>query len=406
MKQLKIIALVCILALCLEGCQTVGANVRFSVERINSDSNLSGSGADYYYYDGGMFNYYSFGSNEVKTREMLSEGERMEDFTVWNDTIYYVTRYLVDRDWEWKIKRFEYKLGIVETFLPWDRMRLLYNGKENQKISSVRVETHDDNLLIEINDRYSTQVYICSTDDSVNPELTDVNNLFSDENRTEAAEKVLHEGIIIERQYDEERGKYTIVRVRDEKSGRHIFSNYYEACLNVDGEDVRIWKEDSEFWYCEESSSMKHKISCLSGSEYKNSLIFETKLTVENGKIIGLVHAVRDYRSDSYYPTQRDLRYDVLFSLNPKTGENSILYKLENNLTRILGYQDGIIYLMTDYKIYSQPVKDDRKRKLLYELPEYVVYRFDWQEEHLLVFYDNPESHELVTDLQIKQDGN
>lgn len=96
----------------------------------------------------------------------------------------------------------------------------------------------------------------------------------------------------------------------------------------------------------------------------------------------------------------------MLFRLNPETGESSILYKPGNNRTRIVGYQDGIIYLMESYKIYSQPIEDGGKRILLYELPEHTDYRFDWQGDHLLIFYNCFEHHELVTDLLIKQDGN
>ncbi|MDE7062582.1 MAG: hypothetical protein K2O73_04975, partial [Lachnospiraceae bacterium] len=361
--------------------------------------------SDYYYFNGNIY-HYSLENNEEDTKKFLSEGEHMKDFAACNDTIYYVVKQMVGRDTEWAVKRLEYKSGRVKTFLPWDRLFLLYNGGEDQEISLVRVEIYEDNLLIEINNRYSTQVYICPTDDSMNPELTDVNDLFPEENGLEVVEKILYKGIIIERQYDEERGKYTIIGVRDEESGRRIFSDYYEACLKVDGEDVYIWKEDSEFWYCEEGSSMKHNISCLSGNEYENTLIFERKLTVENGEIIGLIHTVRDYRSQPDYPNQGDLRYDVLFRLNPKTGENSILYKPENNRTRIIGYQDSIIYLMEKYKIYSQSVEDGEERILLYELPEHTDYRFDWQGGHLLIFYDDFERYELVTDLQIKQDGN
>lgn len=403
MKRLKIIVMVCMLAICLEGCKVyLGSGVNFTVERINSDSNLSGSETDYYYFNGNMY-HYSFENHEEESKKFLSVGEYMEDFAVWNDTIYYVVKQMVGREAEWTIKRLEYKSGIVKTFLLWDRLFLLYNGGEDQEISLVRVEIYEDNLLIEINDRYSTQVYICPTDDSMNPELTDVNDLFPKENGLEEVEKILYKGIIIERQYDEERGKYTIIGVRDEESGRRIFNDYYEACLKADGEDVYIWKEDSGFWYREEGSSVKHNISCLSGSEYENSKIYESKLTVENGEIIGLVHAVRDYRSASDYPDQGDLRYDVLFRLNPKEGENSILYKPENNRTRIIGYQDGIIYLMEKYKIYGQPVEDEGERILLYELPEHTDCRFDWQEGHLLVFYDEFERYELVIDLQIKQ---
>lgn len=232
--------------------------------------------------------------------EFLLEDECMEDFTIGNDTIYYVVQYVVGRKWE--IKRFEYTSGMTDTLLSWKDVISLYDGDEDEEISSVRVESYGDDLLIQIMDRFSRQVYICRIDDNVNLEFIDVNDLFPEENKSEKTEEIVYNGIIIERQYDMEREKYTIIRVRDEESGRNIFSNYFEACLEVDGEDVIIWKEDSEFWYRKGNDSEEHKISCLSENEYKGSVIFENKLTVENGEIVGLVHAVREFPAQTDYP--------------------------------------------------------------------------------------------------------
>ena len=107
-------------------------------------------------------------------------------------------------------------------------------------------------------------------------------------------------------------------------------------------------------------------------------------MTSENGHIIGLVHVPRESYCDSFDPSQDELKCDVLFQLNPKTGENSILYKTENNRTRIIGYQDGVIYLLRDFKIYSS-IMESKEEKLIAELPEDTFYEFDWQGDYLIV---------------------
>ena len=78
------------------------------------------------------------------------------------------------------------------------------------------------------------------------------------------------------------------------------------------------------------------------------------------------------------------MKYDILFSLNPETGANKILYRAEDNHTRIIGYQDETVYLLKDYKIYSQAIGTN-ENTLLLELPQDCDYRFDWQGGYLIV---------------------
>ena len=53
-----------------------------------------------------------------------------------------------------------------------------------------------------------------------------------------------------------------------------------------------------------------------------------------NGEIIGLLHVPKNPMNLS----QKELKYDVLFRLDPETGESSILYCARNKCTRIIEY--------------------------------------------------------------------
>ena len=96
------------------------------------------------------------------------------------------------------------------------------------------------------------------------------------------------------------------------------------------------------------------------------------------------MHAVKNIRCNPSGIRQEQLRYDVLFKLDPETGESSILYKARNNRTRVIGYQDGVIYLLKNFRIYTQDVENG-KRELFLKLPRDNSYTFDWQGDHLIV---------------------
>ena len=73
--------------------------------------------------------------------------------------------------------------------------------------------------------------------------------------------------------------------------------------------------------------------------------------------------------------------------LDPETGKNRILYRTENNRTRIIGYQDGLIYLMKNSGIYTRNAKSGETELFLTlpENPEDADYMFDWQGDYFIV---------------------
>ena len=94
---------------------------------------------------------------------------------------------------------------------------------------------------------------------------------------------------------------------------------------------------------------------------------------------------------------QKHLRWDVLFSYDIQTGACEILYRPGNNRTRIIGYEDGVMYLYEKDAIYQKPL-DGRKEKLAI-LPPSDSYTFDWWDGKLIVL--DHETNELVEVVEI-----
>ena len=135
-------------------------------------------------------------------------------------------------------------------------------------------------------------------------------------------------------------------------------------------------------------------ITCLNQSRYDRSELYEQYMIQEGeDTIIGLLSVADDPRV-SIEMVQGDIRRDLLFQLNIETGESKILYDTKNNLTRIIGYDEGVIYLFKDdYKVYSQSLVGGELTELL-ALPEAEDIVFDWQGDYLIVRYINEGGNE------------
>lgn len=249
------------------------------------------------------------------------------------------------------------------------------------------IDSYGECLLLSLGDSRKRYIFACPVDGDLKKDCIEVNDLFPEENKTGVEEEIVYQGIRIQRYYDIEKEEYSIIEVGEEESGRAIFTNKEDStAIRADEKIVslnHVWGVDKYSYYVE-GDPKEHRINCLSISKYEYSVIQKDKLTVENGEIIGLLHVVKNMRCNPYDPSQDDLKYDVLFRLNPETGESGILYRAEDNLSRIIGYRDETVYLMKDYKIYSQTI-GSQENKLLLELPQDYDYRFDWQGDYLIV---------------------
>lgn len=132
--------------------------------------------------------------------------------------------------------------------------------------------------------------------------------------------------------------------------------------------------------------------------DYHYTDVALSHLDQSDEKIIGITQVPLNVRYRGGRLAQKGLRYDILFSYDPATESCEILYQPKNNRTRIIGYQDGLVYLFRENEIYRQRLNSDKKEELA-SLPESDSYTFDWWKDYLLVF--DHEKNELVEVLEI-----
>ena len=145
-----------------------------------------------------------------------------------------------------------------------------------------------------------------------------------------------------------------------------------------------------EYYYRLEDGEAQH-IDCLQKWRFRKGNLYSGNLTTDREDIIGLVQ-VASLRRVLWFQDivmHRHLVKEVVFRLNPETGENEILYETENNLTRIVGYHNKKIYLVRDYCIYTVDVQTGEEQELCRlwqdERKDRCDYLFDWQGDYLIV---------------------
>ena len=135
-------------------------------------------------------------------------------------------------------------------------------------------------------------------------------------------------------------------------------------------------------------------IECLNEHEYYNCFLANTSITTYKDKIIGLLEVPRT-RDGGYDSFQRYLKYDLLFELDPITNESQIIYQTESKYQRIVGYDEGKVYLYEYNCIYEVDIETN-KMELLKEIEPYEELEFNWTEEGLTIDNVDDGYHELV----------
>ena len=349
----------------------------YVVKRLSAESNARGDDEKYIFRQGKKILCYSLKTEELEEYDInLPEGERITCDAIVGDQVYYVLSNHI-------VRRFDCKKQIDKEVLSEEDIRSIC---DLEHWTYLFVTSSGQNLVLMIKDR----AFICPADGDLKTDCIGVNTLFPEEDKTGGEQIIRYRGMRIGRRYDVKKERYQIIDIWEEKDGRSLFPHNERYTIKSGETQVILnhTRDYRDYSYQVEGTLREQRIRCLNVTAYKDSHIQGNKLTTENGDIIGLVHVPRESCYDSFDPSQDDLKYDALFRLNPQTGENSILYKTENNCTRIIGYQDGVIYLLRDFKIYSS-IMESREEKLIAELPEDTYYEFDWQGDYLIVINQN-----------------
>lgn len=367
----------------------------YLVNIINSDQNRYADETYYFYKGLACVRRYSLedGSIEYYAND---KGYEVKNFAVWDGDIYYVR----SNDAGFELWRQNIQTGEKTMILSKEDIEALNGGKElisGKGSSYCHVDAYKDYLYLTLSGRHE---YICPIKGDFMQECIDISTLFQEDNTSGEIQRVVYNGIMFERCYSSKHEQYETIGIRDE-SGHKILHKDSGTGIQVNGKIVRFTKDANtkDFKYRIGGGDFR-TIKCLQEEKFKRSDIYEKYLTVENGKIIGWLSVSR-HPMMSWDLYQNDLEKDVLFELDIETGESQILYDTVNNLEKIIGYQDGIIYFAGNDKVYSREL-DSGKEKVLFDLPGGENYIIDWQAGYLII--RGEVKVEEVTAYQISED--
>lgn len=151
------------------------------------------------------------------------------------------------------------------------------------------------------------------------------------------------------------------------------------------GEWVYLTKAGDYFYYQKGFGAGKHEIECLSEYRYCYSEIWFDNVAVEGKKLIGILSVSKDSKT-GYNLYQEEIEEDVLFEVDLQNNSSRIIYNTGNNKTRIIGYREGMIYLLKDGVIYEEEIKKETREELL-DLREEDFYRADTAYRRTFNFY-------------------
>ena len=126
----------------------------------------------------------------------------------------------------------------------------------------------------------------------------------------------------------------------------------------------------------------------MGNDQYQYLVIGEdSEFIVDDGVIIGFL--VREQLKGHPFPFVKPPKYrEVLVRLNPDTGESELLCKTEGNSGSLIGYREGRLYLVKNFKVYRRDL-DSGVEEELFELPEGDRFFLSWRAGYLLIRKDD-----------------
>lgn len=365
---LESVILACLYGLDLAGVEEKKVEERYVVTRLGAKSSRRGGEEDYIFWRGNKIILYTLETGKTAEYEFEKpERKGIEPGVIIGSQAYYA---LTDHS----VRRFDWEKQTDEEIFSEKEILDMCGWEEWPEASYIYIKRSKDCFWLQVcsggvirdTDIWSeAHIYICPVEGDMKTDCMEVNTLFPEEDRTGRDQVIRYQDLRIRRYYDERSQVYRISELREAKQ-RIIF---------------RKW---GQFSYHMAGKPEEREITCLSQDSYSYAHLQDNDITEENGEFIGLLQVPKNIRCDPINPPQDELKYDVLFRLEPQTGESSILYSPWNKSTRIIGYQDGMIYLLRNFKIYSRAVESEEEKQIA-ELPKDTYYEFDWQGDYLIV---------------------
>lgn len=351
---------------------------RYLVNQINSDNNRNKSDESYFYADNYNIYRYSFSQDETEICVRLDkeDGYFIKNYAVYEEKIYYIK----SNGNMYELCCRNYISDSEEVLLSNNDMAQFNEGKQLGTYEYPAVDAYGGYLFFAIVEKYE---YMCPIEGDIKTDSIHLNSLFESEGQSGDIQRAVYDGIVIER-YVVSDGKYEIRSIKDIQGYKILYLNI-EPSIGVDDKQIRFYKnwKTGDIWYQVDESVLRNIVSIFRGDEYKNSHINEDYLTIEDGKIIGVLSVSRHW-AEYKYLDQYNLDRDVLFELDIETGESRILLDTKNNLTKIIGYQNGLVYLVKNEKVYSYELETKEKTEL-FDLPKGKNYIIDWQVDYLII---------------------
>jgi len=368
---------------------------RYLVEHINSDANRNGDDTNYFYMNARGVFCYSLKEATTTAYVYLDDLEyKIHDFAVWNEYIYYVR----EGTEEYELWKYNYETGEEVRLLSDDDITDFFESQNfirNKERDCFHIDIYEDYLYFDLSNK---PVFLCYIEGDILKDSFDINSLFRTEDKSGEIQQAVYNGVKIERYYISSYGSYKTIGIRDEKGNKVLYS--IEDSIIVDNKKVRFTKEagTSDFQYSIDGEEGQHDIEWLQEEEFECSTIEEEYLTAENGKIIGWISVSR-HPNVAINLYQSDIDRDILFDLDIETGESRILYDTKSNQEKIIGYEEGTLYLVRGGKVYSHLLDGGQEREL-FELPEEEEYIIDWQAGYLIIrnenLFDGREGEEII----------
>lgn len=345
MKAEKVLILCCLFLCLCTGCSYGNENKphsKYIVMNINGDKNDSED--DYFFKTSRTIYQFSISEQEIIDSIRYEDGV-IDDFAVCDEYIFFLTgRGMREPE---KIWRYDRESRTCEVYLETD--------------NCYRMAVYDGNLLYGQDD-----VFVCPIDGNPDEDCVSLMEQFGDTDSIVQSREISYQGLRIWRVYLNSRHTYYIAQVVDEENNEIILSNSigmtdYSAGdeIWVDGEWV-YFNQDGRtllFYYQKGFGSDRQKIECLDDRQYRYSKIDPLNMTVEGEKIFGILPVLKNLKTD-------DAKKDVLFEIDMENGSSRIIYDTKNSKTKIIGYQEGTVYLLKDDVIYEEDIEGKKCEKV------------------------------------------
>lgn len=365
-----IIVLSCVLSGCIQKDEFFSKTGRYIVEGINASSRNYVFQEEYSFDDNGDYYFadlnagickYSSEKGEVEV--ILNHGGILQSFFVCDNYIYSDNGY---------IYRYDMETGENICILDY------------RDVNYVAMQVRDGYIYILQNNDH---VYRWPLNGTFENDREYMGDYFPKDNQTGEMVQITMDGLLIEGYYNPDEQQYCIASVREQDTNRVVVQDNHIEVV-VGGKKVAIYRDrrNQQMPYSYQVEGEERKaISCLEKSGYRKSELYEQYMTQEGeSTIIGLINISKNPVFSWELP-QYDIARDMLFSLDVNTGESKIIYDTKDNMTRIIGYNDGIVYLFKDdYKIYSQPLSGGKATEIA-SIPRADDVMFDWCGDYLII---------------------